>query len=151
MTRIKYIQSDVELLARLIRTEAEAEGQRGMLSVGAVVINRALVKCSDFKNVDTIREVIYQYHGSDASFDAIQSPSFYQRATEPYLKLARQCLQNWRLYPAVYSLWYFNPSGAGVQNTQCPPKWYGQPYAGVWKNHCFYEPTGAECAEIYQI
>ncbi|MEE6449331.1 cell wall hydrolase [Gottfriedia acidiceleris] len=147
MVRIKYNENDINLLARLIRAEAEAEGKRGMLAVGCVVINRALVRCSDFKNVNTVREVIYQYHDGDASFDAIQSPYFYQKATEPYIGLAKQCLEIWRDYPAKYSLWYFNPPG--VESQPCPNSWYNQPFAGKWKNHCFYEPTGQECAEIY--
>ena len=50
--RVKYRSSDVDLLARLMRGEAQAEGEKGMLTVGAVVINRAVVRCSDFKNVN---------------------------------------------------------------------------------------------------
>ena len=41
MPRIKYIESDVTLLARIMRAEALGEGEVGMQLVGNVVVNRA--------------------------------------------------------------------------------------------------------------
>ncbi|QKE76080.1 hypothetical protein HPK19_25075 (plasmid) [Arthrobacter citreus] len=61
MSRIKYNEKDVDVLARLIRAEAEGEGKQCMLAVGCVVVNRALVTCSDFKDVDTVRQAIGAY------------------------------------------------------------------------------------------
>ena len=37
---IAYNEADVKLLARLMRAEAEGEGQQGMLMVGNVGVNR---------------------------------------------------------------------------------------------------------------
>ena len=34
MSRIKYRDADVDLMARMMRAEAEGEGQQGMLYVG---------------------------------------------------------------------------------------------------------------------
>ncbi|MBB3113098.1 N-acetylmuramoyl-L-alanine amidase [Paenibacillus phyllosphaerae] len=146
--RVRYTSSDVDLLARLMRGEAQAEGEKGMLTVGAVVINRAVVRCSDFKNVNNINDVIYHYMNGDAMFDAILEPDFYQKSRERERRLAEQTIKGWREWPSKYSLWYFNPWGPTSQ--ACPAMWYGQPLAGTWKNHCFYQPTSAECAEIYR-
>ena len=68
---------------------------------------------------------------------------FYQRARESEKRLARRAINGERLWPAKYSLWYFRPEG------DCPPTWYDQPHTGRFKLHCFYEPTGDECSNIY--
>ncbi len=39
MPRVKYRNSDIELLARMMRAEAEGEGNQGMLYVGNVIVN----------------------------------------------------------------------------------------------------------------
>ena len=57
---IEYTTKERELLARIMRAEALAEGDLGMLMVGNVVVNRALVKCLTFKNITTIEQAIYQ-------------------------------------------------------------------------------------------
>ena len=46
---IAYNEEDVKLLARLMRAEAEGEGQQGMLMVGNVGVNRVRGNCLDFK------------------------------------------------------------------------------------------------------
>ena len=51
---IKYTTKELELLARLMRAEAEGEGQKGMLLVGNVGVNRVKARCLDFKNINTI-------------------------------------------------------------------------------------------------
>ncbi|KYD05605.1 hypothetical protein B4102_3154 [Heyndrickxia sporothermodurans] len=68
---------------------------------------------------------------------------FYQRARESERRLARKNLEYWRDYPAKYALWYFNPYGP------CPPTWYNQPFAGRFKQHCFYEPAPGTCESVY--
>ena len=49
---VSYTTKDVELLARIMRAEALAEGDLGMLMVGNVVVNRVLANCLTFKNID---------------------------------------------------------------------------------------------------
>ena len=51
MARIAYNSSDVDLMARMMRAEAEGEGKQGMLYVGNVIVNRVVGNCSDFKDV----------------------------------------------------------------------------------------------------
>ena len=48
---VQATQKDIELLARLMRAEAESDGNMGMLLVGNVGVNRVLANCHDFKNI----------------------------------------------------------------------------------------------------
>ena len=57
---INYSTKELDLLARIMRAEALAEGSLGMLMVGNVVVNRALASCLTFKNIRTITDAIYQ-------------------------------------------------------------------------------------------
>ncbi|WP_053366766.1 cell wall hydrolase [Bacillus sp. FJAT-27245] len=139
MAVIKATDADIDLLARLLRAEAEGEGLQGMLMVGNVGVNRVRGDCSDFKNIRTIRQMVFQEH----AFEAVQHGYFYQRARDKERRLARRAVNGERVWPAKYSLWYFRPAG------DCPATWFNQPFVGKFKLHCFYEPTGEECPNIY--
>jgi N-acetylmuramoyl-L-alanine amidase len=144
MARIKYRDSDVDLMARMMRAEAEGEGKQGMLYVGNVIVNRVKAECTDFKNVRTVSQVIFHVQGGNYSFEAVQKGNmFYQRARPVEKRLAKMNLDYWREHPAKYSLWYFNPSGP------CPSTWFDQPFAGQFKNHCYYEPIAGTCESVY--
>jgi N-acetylmuramoyl-L-alanine amidase len=58
MAVVKARSSDIDLLARLLRAEAEGEGTQGMLMVGNVGVNRIRANCSDFKGIRTIPQMI---------------------------------------------------------------------------------------------
>ena len=79
MPLIPYNESDVDLLARLMRAEAEGEGRQGEQLVGRVVVNRVFCDCLDFKQLRTVRDAVYQ---SPGGFEAVQYGYFYQRARE---------------------------------------------------------------------
>ncbi|TYS54400.1 cell wall hydrolase [Sutcliffiella horikoshii] len=144
MARVKFTDSDVALVARMMRAEAEGEGKQGMLYVGNVITNRAVADCLDFKEVRTIPQVIYQVQGGNYSFEAVQKGNlFYNRARSVEKNLARKTLTSWREHPAKYALWYFNPYAP------CPPTWYDQPFSGQFKQHCYYEPIAGTCASVY--
>ncbi|MGG4168958.1 cell wall hydrolase [Rossellomorea vietnamensis] len=144
MPRVKYTDADVALMARMMRAEAEGEGKQGMLYVGNVIVNRAKAECLDFKKVRSIRQVIFQVQGGNYSFEAVQKGNlFYNRARSVEKRLAKKNLDYWAMHPAKYSLWYFNPYAP------CPPTWYDQPFAGQFKNHCYYEPAAGTCASVY--
>ena len=49
LARIAYTDKELQLLARLMRAEAEGEGKMGMLLVGNVCVNRAFANCLDCK------------------------------------------------------------------------------------------------------
>jgi N-acetylmuramoyl-L-alanine amidase len=145
MARIAYRDSDIDLMARMMRAEAEGEGNQGMLYVGNVIVNRVIGNCLDFKDVRTVKQVIFQVQGGNYSFEAVQKGNvFYQRARESERRLALQNVKYWREHPARFALWYFNPSGA------CPPTWYDQPFTGQFKQHCFYEPKAGTCDSVYK-
>jgi N-acetylmuramoyl-L-alanine amidase len=139
MAVVKASTSDIELLARLLRAEAEGEGTQGMLLVGNVGINRLRANCSDFKGLRTIPQMIYQPH----AFEATTKGYFYQRARTAERRLAQRVVNGERFWPAKFSLWYFRPPG------DCPQTWYDQPFVARFKLHCFYQPTGEECQNVY--
>ncbi|KAB7663594.1 cell wall hydrolase [Bacillus sp. B1-b2] len=139
MPVVKATDADIDLLARLLRAEAEGEGEQGMLMVGNVGINRMRADCSDFKGIRTVSDMIYQPH----AFEATTKGYFYQRARESEKRLAKRAINGERVWPSKYSLWYFRPPG------DCPPTWYNQPHVGRYKLHCFYEPTAEECQNVY--
>ncbi|MFJ7856181.1 cell wall hydrolase, partial [Peribacillus frigoritolerans] len=92
----------------------------------------------------TIPQVIYHVQGGNYSFEAVQKGNvFYQRARTAEKRLAKQNLDYWRQHPGKYALWYFNPYAP------CPPTWYDQPFAGQFKNHCYYEPKPGTCESVY--
>ena len=144
MARVAYRSADVDLMARMMRAEAEGEGKQGMLYVGNVIVNRAVANCSDFTDVRTIEDVIFQVQGGNYSFEAVQKGNVcQQRARDSERRLAEMNLKYWRDHPAKFALWYFNPYGP------CPQTWYNQPFAGQFKLHCFYEPAAGTCDSVY--
>lgn len=143
MPRVQYRSSDVALMARMMRAEAEGEGSLGMLLVGNVIVNRVKADCLDFKGLRTIQQVVFQVQGGNFSFEAVQKGNiFYQAARSREKRLARKNLNYWIHEPARFALWYFNP------HAPCPPTWYGQPFSGQYKNHCYYLPK--ECPGAYR-
>jgi N-acetylmuramoyl-L-alanine amidase len=146
MPRVAHRSSDIDLMARMMRAEAEGEGKQGMLYVGNVIVNRVVADCPDFRALTNIEQVIFQVQGGNFSFEAVQKGNvFYQRAREAERRLARKnVVEYWRQHPAKYSLWYFNPTGP------CPPTWYDQPFTGQFKEHCFYEPKPGTCDSVYR-
>jgi len=137
---VAHTEEDVRLLARLMRAEAEAEGALGMLMVGNVGVNRARADCLDFKNVRTIRQMVFQ---SPGGFEATQKGYFYQSARQKEIDLARKVLGGGRYHPASNALWFFEPAGS------CPAQWYDQPNTGRFKSHCFFSPLRSVCPSVY--
>ncbi|MBB5355490.1 MULTISPECIES: cell wall hydrolase [Anoxybacillus] len=140
MAVVAYTEEDVKLLARLMRAEAEEDGQLGMLMVGNVGVNRVRANCLDFEGLRSIRQMVFQ---SPGGFEAVQKGYFYQRAREEDMRLARRVIRGERFHPATNSLWFFRPDGA------CPAQWFNQWNAGRFKSHCFYAPTRSDCPRVY--
>lgn len=141
MAVIKTNSSDVDLLARLMRAEAEGEGEQGMMMVGNVGVNRILANCLDFKNIRNMNDMVYQNPGG---FEATQKGYFYQRARDRDRRLAQRAINGERTWPANYALWFFRPAG------DCPPTWYNQENTGRYKAHCFFQPTYDDCPNVYR-
>ena len=79
---INYTTKELDLLARIMRAEALAEGNLGMLMVGNVVVNRAIAKCLSL------------FEGS---------------ATTKEKDLAKRVLRGEYFYPATHALWFYAP------------------------------------------
>ena len=91
--RIIYNDSDVELLARIMKAEALGEGEEGMLMVGNVVVNRVVANCDVFKNTRTISEVIYQKN----AFSGVGQPLFNQPVNAKEKELALRNIDGYRI------------------------------------------------------
>lgn len=140
MVVIKASSEDKKLLARLIRAEAEGDGELGMLMVGNVGVNRVRADCLDFKNIRSMRDMVFQ---SPGGFEATQKGYFYQRARELDIRLAEKTIRGKRYHPASNALWFFRPSG------ECPSQWYNQYNTGRFKAHCFFAPSQSDCPKVY--
>ena len=136
---INYTLEELDLLARIMRAEALAEGNLGMLLVGNVVINRALEDCYIFKNINTITEVINQSN----QFSGTKSPLFQAKATTAEKKLAKRILRGEYFEPAANALWF------KAKKDKCEKSWYEQQLAGDYKNHCFYNPDFKICRKLH--
>lgn len=141
MAVIKTNSNDVRTLARLMRAEAEGEGEQGMLMVGNVGVNRILGNCLDFRNIRSVDDMVYQNPGG---FEAVQKSYFYQRARDREVRLAQRVVNGEKIWPASNSLWFFRPAGS------CPPTWYNQQNTGRFKAHCFFAPSGEDCPSVYR-
>ncbi len=138
---INYSNKELDLCARLMRAEALAEGDLGMLMVGNVIVNRAIADCLDFKNVRSIYDVIYQKN----QFSGTKSPLFFSSSTSREKELASRVLKGEYYHPATNALWFYAPK----KGESCKNTWYTQALSGRYKSHCFYEPDEGVCKELH--
>lgn len=138
---INYSKKELDLCARIMRAEALAEGDLGMLMVGNVVVNRTIANCLDFKDVRNITDVIYQKN----QFSGTKSSLFQSSSTTKEKDLARRVLKGEYYHPATNALYFYAPK----TNEKCKNTWFNQNYAGRYKNHCFYEPNKGICKELH--
>jgi len=136
MARLRTTPYERDLLARLMRAEAESDGEIGMMLVGMVGINRVVSDCSDFKNLYDIEDMVYQNPGG---FEAIYYSYFYQAARPSELRLVDRLLEGERFEPGTYALWFYNP-----YQPSCPAQWWGNWNSGRYGEHCFYIPSASE-------
>ena len=138
---VNYTTKELDLLARIMRAEALAEGNLGMLMVGNVVVNRVLANCLTFKNISTIYDAIYQKN----QFVGTSSSLFQSTSTTLEKNLAKRVLNGEYYYPATNALWFYAPK----KGYNCKSTWYNQQLAGKYKNHCFYKPDPGVCKELH--
>lgn len=140
MAVLRTNAEQTKLLARLMRAEAEGDGELAMLMVGNVGVNRVISDCLDFENIDNLKQMVFQ---SPGGFEATVKGYFYQRAREKDIRLAKQVIQGKKYHPASYALWFFKPEG------DCPAQWYNQYNSGRFKSHCFFTPAQSVCPQVY--
>lgn len=131
MTRCKATTKEIELLARLMRAEALGEGNTGMLLVANTGVNRVVADCYEFKNITSVKQMIYQTPGG---FEGSRSSLFNSKPRSSQIEFARKAVKFWRGHPATDALWFRTPIDGGCQ------EFYGD-FSGRYKNHCFYNPS----------
>ncbi len=94
--------ANVELLAKIINGEARGEPYKGMVAVGAVVLNRV----ADSRFPSTIAGVIYQ----EGAFDAVSDGQINMTPSTSAYNAARDALNGWD--PSGGAIYYFNPATA---------------------------------------
>ena len=105
MSVIACNEAEIKLLARLMRAEAEGDGNLAMLMVGNVGVNRVLANCLDFRDIKTVEQMVFQH---PAGFESTLFSYFYQPARQNEIKLARRCVKGERFHPATTALWFYN-------------------------------------------
>lgn len=145
MGRIKASREDLEMMARLMRAEAEGEGELGMLMVGNVITNRVHANCGEFEGLRSIRDLVNRdlSNRCRTGFEAVCKPYFWQGAREKEIRLARRNVQGEQQHPASHALWFFRPDGP------CPSAWWGRPLVGQYKKHCFYLADARLCPRVF--
>lgn len=129
-------EQEVKLLARLMRAEAESEGDLAMLMVGNVGVNRVRASCLDFTNITSVEQMVYQHPGG---FESTLYSYFYQAARSKDIRLAKKVIKGEQFHPASRALWFYSAGNSG-----CNAQWYGQWNTGKYKSHCFYSPVESE-------
>ena len=113
--------SNLNLLSRLVYSEARGEPYTGQVAVAAVVLNR--VSSSAFPN--TIAGVIYQ----SGAFDAVSDGQTNLKPDNTATKAAQDALNGWD--PSYGAIYYFNP------NTATSAWIWSRPLTVVIGNHRF--------------
>lgn len=101
---IPYSQSDLNLLARLVRAEAENQPYSAKVAVAAVVINR--VQSNQFPN--NIREVIFQRVNGYHQFTPVKNGAISKASSQEDIRAAREALGG--ADPTKGALFYFDDS-----------------------------------------
>ena len=101
---IPYTQSELDLLARLVTSEAQSEPYNAQVGVAAVVVNR--VKNKSFPN--TITSVIYQKSDGYYQFTPVENGWINKPATQTAKKAALEALKG--SDPSNGALYYFDDS-----------------------------------------
>jgi N-acetylmuramoyl-L-alanine amidase len=99
--KISLTDNEIDLLARLVRAEAQTEPLKGKIAVACVVLNRVESK----KFPDTIKEVIYER----GQFQPVQNGEINKPADEESIKAVKAALSDQR-HLAPGALFFYNPN-----------------------------------------
>lgn len=92
----------MDILAKVIYSEARGESYKGQVAVGAVVLNR--LQSDQFP--DTIKDVVFQ----PRAFTAVDDGQYYLTPDRTAYLAAQDAVRGWD--PTYGSLYYFNPETA---------------------------------------
>jgi N-acetylmuramoyl-L-alanine amidase len=135
-----------ELLARIIRCEAEGEGDNGMKAVATVVMNRVHVPYGEYQRVcqGDLRCVIMQPDQFTCVKEVVAgqyNPQNIYNMTplQVHYDIADWALSGNKSLAVDNCLWYYNPFSPNCAS------YFPQNQSGVYYNrivqHCFYTPT----------
>jgi N-acetylmuramoyl-L-alanine amidase len=134
-----------ELLARMIRCEAEAEGQNGMRAVASVIMNRVRVPYGEYQRVGqgNIRNILLQPGQFTCAATTINGTPNIQNIynippEDVHYEIADWALGGGRFFGVSNSLWYYNPEAQCIN--YFPLTQTGSYFTTV-NQHCFYIPT----------
>ncbi|MHC6178724.1 cell wall hydrolase [Clostridium sp. JNZ X4-2] len=99
-----YSESDLDLLSRLVNSEAESESYRAKAAVAAVVLNRV----HDSRFPSTIKDVIYEKSGGYYQFTPVKNGWINKPATQESRNAAYDALHG--CDPTKGALYYFDDS-----------------------------------------
>lgn len=135
-----------ELFARLIKCEAEGEGENGMKAVATVVMNRVHVAEGEYLRTGQgdLRRVIVQPRQftclMSTVYGEVNPQNVWNMTPDPiHYEIADWALAGNKHWGAGESLWYYNPF-----NPQCAqifPRTGSGRYFNRVAQHCFYVPT----------
>ncbi|PYZ98339.1 peptidoglycan-binding protein [Alteribacter lacisalsi] len=96
----------VDLLSRLVHSEARGEPYEGKVAVAAVVLNR--IESGDFP--DSMNEVIYETNGNSYAFEPVMNGSIYNEPDSESVRAAEEALNGYD--PSNGALFFYNPDTA---------------------------------------
>ncbi len=134
-----------EILARIIKCEAEGEGENGMRSVATTIMNRVNAPYGEYQRVGmgNIRTIMLQPSQFQCAFTTVKGkPTTRNIYTTPpekiHYEIADWALGGGRFFGISNSLWFLNPIG------ECAnffPANKSGAYFTTVSQHCFYSPT----------
>jgi len=134
-----------ELLARIIRCEAEGEGENGMRAVATIIMNRVNTADGEYQrvgqgNIRTIMLQPNQFHCTSEILKGVPTTrNIYTTPPEPiHYEIADWVLGGGKFFGITNSLWYLNPQYQCANNF--PVNKSGKYFTSV-NQHCFYSPT----------
>ncbi len=119
---VPYTQAELDLLARLVKAEAESEPYEAKVGVAAVIVNR--IKSAQFP--DTISSVIYEISSNGYyQFTPVENGMINKPATQQDKNAALEALQG--RDPSNGALFYFDDSATNKWLWSKPVKaWIGR-------------------------
>ena len=138
--------TDRELFARLIRCEAEGEGEDGMKAVASVIMNRVNVSGGEYLRTGegNLRRVIEQPFQFTCMLTEVYGQVNPQNVYNIPAEQQHYDIADWALSGNILSdvgpcLWYYNPFSA-ICESDFPRNGSGSLFNRI-NQHCFYQPT----------
>lgn len=135
-----------ELLARMIRCEAEGEGDTGQKAVATVIMNRVHIPYGEYMRVNQgdLRKVLLQPYQFTCAMTTVNgqmnSQNIYNMTPQAeHYAIADWALSGNKLWNIPLSLWYYNPFNPNCENN-FPRNGSGYFITRITL-HCFYNPT----------